>query len=397
MSTFDAVMGQLKGELDSYWDASAREKARPMGHRTPLYNQHVAANGKLVDFAGWDMPVHYGSQISEHHQVRKDAGMFDVSHMTVVDLHGDNVKPFLRKLLANNIDRLKTRGKALYTCMLNEQGGVIDDLIVYYCDDTHYRIVFNAATREKDLSWTRAQGAHFSVALRVRDELAMIAIQGPNAREKTHKVLTREQAAAANALAPFNGVYVGDMFIARTGYTGEDGYEIMLPVGRASEFWEALSRAGVQPCGLGARDTLRLEAGMNLYGTDMDDATSPLESGLTWTVAWEPEDRQFIGRAALEQQKREGLTRQLVGLILVDKSVLRNHLPIVVDGRVAGEITSGSFSPTLGRGIAFARVPMDVGVSCQVEIRGRLLTARVVKPPFVRNGKPCLSLSDQTK
>lgn len=365
-----------------------------MGHRTPLYDRHVAANGKIVDFAGWDMPVHYGSQIAEHHQVRQDAGMFDVSHMTVVDLFGDNAKPFLRKLLANNIDRLKVKGKALYTCMLNEQGRVIDDLIVYYCDDTHYRIVFNAATREKDLAWARAQGAHFSVALRVRDDLAMIAIQGPKAREKTHKIMTREQAAAANALTPFNGVCVGDVFIARTGYTGEDGYEVMVPVARVGEFWDALSNAGVKPCGLGARDTLRLEAGMNLYGTDMDENTTPLESGLTWTVAWEPEDRDFIGRAALERQKRAGLTRQLVGLLLVDKGVLRNHLPVVVDGRVAGEITSGSFSPTLGRAIAFARVPMTIGATCQVDVRGHLLTAKVVKPPFVRNGKPCLSLSD---
>ena len=365
-----------------------------MGNRTPLFDQHVASNAKIVDFAGWDMPVHYGSQLAEHHDVRNDAGMFDVSHMTIVEITGAKVRDFLKNLLANNIDRLKTPGKALYTCMLNERGGVIDDLIVYYCTDTYFRIVFNAGTREKCLAWARQQAERFGVMLKTRDELAMIAIQGPHAREKAHTVFTPEQTRVASALAVFHSAQLGDWFIARTGYTGEDGYEVMLPAAAAVKLWSSLAAAGVKPIGLGARDTLRLEAGMNLYGTDMDETTTPLESGLTWTVAWEPADRQFIGRPVLEQQRKDGVAQQMVGLLLIDKGVLRNHLPVLVDGRKAGEVTSGSFSPTLTRSIALARVPANIGATCQVEIRGKAHQAKVVKPPFVRNGKPTLSLAD---
>ncbi len=364
-----------------------------MGNKTPLYDEHVAAGGKLVDFAGWDMPINYGSQIEEHHNVRNAAGMFDVSHMTVVDLTGERVGDYLRHLLANNVDRLKDSGKALYSCMLNESGGVIDDLIVYYLRDDFYRMVVNAGTHDKDMAWLEQQAAAFSVKVQERPELAMIAIQGPEARARVLALLSEDVRAVAEPLKPFFGAFAGgDWFIARTGYTGEDGFEIILPATDAVRFWQQLHAAGVRPTGLGARDTLRLEAGMNLYGSDMDETTSPLESALSWTVAWDPQERDFIGRQALERQREQGLSRKLVGLLLVDKGVLRNHQKVVVENGGEGEITSGSFSPTLQRAIAFARVPAGTGETCKVEIRGKLLSARVVKPPFVRNGKAQIEL-----
>jgi aminomethyltransferase len=360
-----------------------------MGKRTPLYDMHLAQKAKMVDFGGWDMPINYGSQIEEHHQVRKDAGMFDVSHMTVIDFKGEGTRDFLRYLLANDVARLKDKGKALYSCMLNQEGGVIDDLIVYFLQDDFYRMVVNAATTEKDLAWIQKQAANFNLTLKVRDDLAMIAVQGPNARAKVHQALG-ELAAQLEDLGVFFMREVGGMAVARTGYTGEDGYEIMVPAEQASTFWSKLLEAGVKPCGLGARDTLRLEAGMNLYGTDMDETVTPLESGLNWTIAWEPVDRDFIGRQALETQRQQGVKHKLVGLVLQDKGVLRNHQKVMVNGLEAGEITSGSYAPTLEKSIAFARVTTDIGNQCKVEVRNKLLNAVVVKPPFARNGKSCL-------
>jgi aminomethyltransferase len=351
----------------------------------------VADGGKLVDFAGWEMPINYGSQIEEHNNVRSDAGMFDVSHMTVVDLKGERTREFLRYLLANNVDRLKDSGKALYSCMLNEEAGVIDDLIVYFIRDDYFRMVVNAGTHDKDMAWLARQAPAFDVSVTERPELAMVAIQGPNARAKTLPLLSDAARAFAGELKPFFGDFDGDWFIARTGYTGEDGFEIILPAGDAAAFWARLRDAGVKPTGLGARDTLRLEAGMNLYGTDMDETVSPLESALGWTVAWEPADRDFIGRKALEAQRAAGAKQKLVGLLLEDRGVLRNHQKVVAGGG-EGEVTSGSFSPTLQRAIAFARVPKDTGETCQVDIRGKLLNARVVKPPFVRNGESQIDL-----
>lgn len=361
-----------------------------MGNRTPLYDTHLKYQAKVVDFGGWDMPLHYGSQLDEHHYVRNSAGMFDVSHMTIVDLRGERIRDFLRYLLANNVDRLKQSGKALYSCMLTPEGGVIDDLIVYYIDDSFFRMVVNAATRDKDLAWIRKQAEPFDINVNVRDDLAMIAVQGPQAREKAQQVLSTAAATAAQGLGPFFMAMVGDWAVARTGYTGEDGYEIMLPTQEAPGFWDGLVEAGVHPCGLGARDTLRLEAGMNLYGTDMDETTSPLESALGWTVAWEPDDRDFIGRAAITAQKQEGVKRVMVGLLLEGKGVLRNHQKVLVDGVESGEITSGSFSPTLGKAIAFARVKAGIGERARVDIRGKHVDVKVVKPPFVRNGKACV-------
>ncbi len=358
-----------------------------MGKRTALYNKHIENQARMVDFGGWDMPLHYGSQIDEHHCVRQDGGMFDVSHMTIVDITGEQAKPYLLKLLANNVNKLRQSGRALYGCMLNERGGVIDDLITYYFSDDEFRLVVNAATRDKDLQWMEKQARPYGVAVREREDLAMIAIQGPKARETVLSLLAGEHRERASSLPSFAGVELDDRFIARTGYTGEDGFEVMLPNEAAIDFWQELLDNGITPVGLGARDTLRLEAGLNLYGADMDEDITPLECGLSWTIAWEPEERDFIGREPLQNQKRVGVKYKRVGLILEGKGVLRAHQKVIVYDDGEGEITSGTFSPTLGVGIALARVPVTTGDFCRVEVRGKLRPVKVIKPPFVRHGK----------
>jgi aminomethyltransferase len=363
---------------------------------TPLNSAHRAAGAKMVDFGGWDMPVNYGSQIEEHHAVRTDVGMFDVSHMCVVDLEGDNVRAFLRGLLANNVDKLQAPGKALYSCMLNPQGFVIDDLIVYFMNETWFRLVVNAGTAEKDVAWITAQNAATNSGVSItqrrdgKDPMALIAVQGPNARAKVWQVLPTTQA-ASEPLKPFNAVIVkdtafGEVMVARTGYTGEDGFELGLPASQAEALWNALVAAGVKPAGLGARDTLRLEAGMNLYGQDMDESVNPLDAGLAWTIDLVSE-RDFIGKAALKEM---GQKAQFVGLILREKGgILRAHQHVISAAGNLGEITSGTFSPSMQQAIALARVPLDVAVgdSVHVEIRDKKLLATVVKLPFVRNGK----------
>ncbi|MCT8126608.1 glycine cleavage system aminomethyltransferase GcvT [Alishewanella sp. BS5-314] len=356
-----------------------------MAQKTALHASHLAAGAKMVDFFGWEMPINYGSQIEEHHAVRQDAGMFDVSHMTIVDLTGANTRNFLRYLLANDVAKLTTPGKALYSGMLNSTGGVIDDLIVYFLQEDFFRLVVNSATREKDLAHINAEAKAFNVTVTERPEFAMIAVQGPNAKAKVATLLTAEQQAAVAGMKPFFGVQAGNLFIATTGYTGEDGYEIALPNEQAADFWQQLVTAGVKPCGLGARDTLRLEAGMNLYGQDMDETVSPLAANMGWTIAWEPGDRNFIGRTALKQAKAAG-TAKLVGLVMEQKGVLR-HGQKVITAAGEGEITSGTFSPTLGFSIAMARVPAATGDTAEVDIRGKLVPVKVVKPAFVRMGK----------
>ncbi len=357
-----------------------------MGQRTPLFDQHLALGAKMVDFGGWDMPLHYGSQVEEHHQVRRDCGVFDVSHMTVVDVAGSQAKAYLQHLLANDVERLQLLGKALYSGMLNEQGGVIDDLIVYLAVDG-YRVVVNASTRDKDIAWMQKQTAGFDVILNERAELAMLAIQGPHARSKTAELVSPARAALISSLKPFQGLADGEWFIARTGYTGEDGLEIMLPAAEAPAFLAELVGAGIAPIGLGARDTLRLEAGMNLYGQDMSEEISPLAANMAWTIAWEPQARDFVGRAALQAQQDGGVADKLVGLVLEERGVLRAHQVVRINGVGEGEITSGSFSPSLGKSIALARVPVATGERAEVEIRGKWYPVRVVQPNFVRNGK----------
>jgi aminomethyltransferase len=363
---------------------------------TALYDRHRALGARLVDFGGWDMPLQYGSQIEEHHAVRRDAGVFDVSHMRVVDLAGGpRVGECLRMLLANDVARLTSPGKALYSCMLNEAGGVIDDLIVYYRGPGYFRLVVNAGTADTDLVWIERHAGAFSVGVESRRDLAILAVQGPNARAKAAGLLPPDDRARALGLGAFAGialeVFGGSVFVARTGYTGEDGFEIMLPAEHAVSLWNQLLAAGIRPCGLGARDTLRLEAGMNLYGQDMDESTTPLESGLGWTVVFDPA-RDFIGRAALLAQMAAGVSRKLVGLLLEDKGVLRAHQTVFAGRAGDGAITSGTYSPTLARSIALARVPVTAPDRVEVGIRDKRLTARVVQPPFVRHGRPMIAL-----
>ncbi len=359
-----------------------------MTNKTVLHAKHIEAGAKMVDFYGWEMPINYGSQIEEHHAVRTDAGMFDVSHMTIVDIKGADAQAFLRRLVINDVAKLDVAGKALYTGMCNAQGGVIDDLIVYFFSTTDYRLVVNSATREKDLAWINEQATAFDVTVTERPEFAMIAVQGPQAKAKVATLLTPEQTAAVDGMKPFFSAQAGDLFIATTGYTGENGYEIALPADQAADLWQQLLDAGVKPCGLGARDTLRLEAGMNLYGLDMDESVSPLAANMAWTISWEPEDRNFIGREVLAAQRAAGDQPKLVGLVLEEKGVLRSGLKVITaDGE--GVITSGTFSPTLGHSIAMARVPRSVklGDTVEVEMRKKLVKVQVIKPSFVRNGK----------
>lgn len=356
-----------------------------MGQRSPLFAAHEQAGGKMIDFAGWDMPLHYGSQLEEHKAVREKAGLFDVSHMTAVDIEGTDSRLFLRRLLANDIDRLD-EGTALYSAMLNENGGVIDDLIAYRLS-WGYRLVINCATREKDLLWMHQQAQGLSVALTERSELAMLAIQGPQARSLIAGVTTAEKADCIQSMKPFHCAQVEDWLIARTGYTGEDGLEITLPAGQAQSLWSQLTEAGVSPCGLGCRDSLRLEAGLNLYGQDMDETISPLSANMGQTLAWEPSDRDFIGRKAVAAIREKGGWDRLVGLIFEGRGIVRAGCKVITKGGGEGVVTSGLFSPTLGHSIALARVPADTGASATVLLRGQEQTLRVTRPCFVRRGK----------
>lgn len=359
-----------------------------MSNKTVLHAKHLEAGAKMVDFHGWEMPINYGSQIEEHHAVRRDAGMFDVSHMTIVDVTGSQAKDYLRYLLSNDVAKLVQKGKALYSGMLNEQGGVVDDLICYHFDSSNYRLVVNSATREKDMNWLVSQSDGFDVVITERPEFAMIAVQGPSAKAKAAALFSAAQNEAVEGMKPFFGVQAEDLFIATTGYTGEAGYEIMVPNEQAEEFWQKLIDAGVTPCGLGARDTLRLEAGMNLYGQDMDETVSPLAANMGWTITWEPSERDFVGREALEEQNRSK-TDKLVGLVMTDKGVLRAGQKVrLAEGE--GVITSGTFSPTLGHSIAMARVPATISKTAEVEMRKKWVTVSVVKPSFVRNGASVL-------
>lgn len=354
--------------------------------KTPLHSRHQALGAKLVDFGGWEMPIHYGSQLEEHHAVRTGCGMFDVAHMAAVDLHGARTREFLRTLVANDVAKLKAPGKALYTCMLNERGGVIDDLIVYFQREDWFRLVVNAGTTDKDLAWIRPRAATFGVEVKHRTDLGILAVQGPKTRELVAPLIPAAIREQALALKAFQSVHAEPWFVATTGYTGEDGFEFIVPHAELLKLWDALAAAGVRPCGLGARDTLRLEAGMNLYGLDMDEDVTPLECGLAWTVAFDPADRAFTGRAALEAMKAAP-PRKAIGLVLEGRGVLRSHMKVRCANGAQGETTSGSFAPSMKTSVALARVQGHASGACEVEIRGQWLPCRTVQPPFVRHGK----------
>ncbi|MBF0260767.1 MAG: glycine cleavage system aminomethyltransferase GcvT [Magnetococcales bacterium] len=360
-------------------------------HKTILHDRHLGLAARMAPFAGWEMPLDYGSQIAEHHAVRRACGLFDVSHMGVVDLIGGDVLGLTRWLLACDPGRL-VDGAGQYGLLLNERGGVTDDLIAYRLHEGHFVLVINAGNREKDLSWIRIHAPAHNVTVTERTDLAILALQGPHAVRHLAQALPAEMAERASALPSFHILDEGGRRVARTGYTGEDGFELILPLTEAGAAWDRLLAAGVAPAGLGARDTLRLEAGLNLHGRDMDSKSNPLERGLGWTIAWEPENRLFSGRQVLEPSRRDPALRKRMGLLLIDKGVLRDHLPVVLDGEVVGEITSGGYSPTLERGIALAVVQphLQPGAVCQVELRGRMLNARAVRPPFVKFGKAAL-------
>ncbi len=366
-----------------------------MGNKTALYASHAKAGAKLVDFGGWDMPLHFGSQLDEHHIVRRSAGVFDVSHMTVVDINGADAEAWLRYLLANDIAKLERPGRGIYSCMLNENGGVVDDLIAYRRDGGEYRLVMNAGTRDKDLAWLAKTSHNFNVHFREQTAAAMLAVQGPSARRIAGDTLPKDLRSRAEKLEPFAFCESGGLFVARTGYTGEDGWELIFADPKeAVTFWLQLLDAGIAACGLGARDTLRLEAGLALYGQDLDEETSPLVSGLSWTVAFEPTQREFIGRGALEAERERGPGRQFVGLLLEDRGIMRSGQRVVTQSG-DGVITSGGFGPTLDRSLALARVPLKIGEHCSVDIRNRLRQARVVKPRFVRHGSVLVALDEQ--
>ena len=369
-----------------------------MSRSTSVYQEHVAAGARMVEFAGWQMPLHYGSQVAEHHAVRNGAGVFDVSHMTVIDLTGEDARAFLRRLLAGDVARLAEAGQALYTTLLNERGGILDDLIVYRLADG-YRLVVNAATREKVLDWSRGQQTshrnspgsraddravtkpRYQVTIAERD-LSILAVQGPKALDI---FIRASKLSAAASVARFHALHARGWMIARTGYTGEDGVEVVLPNADAPQLWRGLLSAGAQPAGLAARDTLRLEAGLNLYGQDMDEATSPLVSNLAWTVHWQPSDRDFVGRQALEAERAAGAASKLTGLALTVRGVMRGGQTVQTEAG-AGKVTSGLFSPTLGYSIALARLPAAASDTADVLIRGKPRPVKIVRPPFVKRG-----------
>ena len=351
--------------------------------KTALHAEHVKLVARLVDFAGWDMPIQYQSQLDEHHAVRTSAGMFDVAHMSAVDLHGPRVREFLRKLIANDVAKLVVPGKALYSCMLREDAGIIDDLIAYFLREDWFRLVVNAGTTDKDLAWIAPRAAEFGVEVKHRTDLGILAVQGPQSRALVGKHLPPALAEAAPRLTAFNAAHQGDWFVATTGYTGEDGLELMLPHADLVAMWQKLLADGVKPCGLGARDTLRLEAGMNLYGLDMDESTHPLESGLGWTLGW---DHDFIGKAALEKHRGKS-ARKFIGLVLEGRGVMRSHMKVRFANGATGETTSGGFAPSMKGSIAMARVEAAGEGALEVEIRGAWVAAKQVKPPFVRNNK----------
>jgi len=357
-----------------------------MGLRTPLYDMHLALGAKMVDFNGWDMPLHYGSQVEEHHHVRKECGVFDISHMSIFDIQGTQAQAFLQHLLSNDVALLNAVGRAQHSLLLNEQGGIIDDAMVFRTD-TGYRLVSNALTRERVQLWLEQHAQNFACSVLWRNDLCLFSIQGPLARQRLASILSSSRANLIQTLEHHDAVIDGDWLISCTGYTGEDGIEIMLPAKQAIDFINELVGAGISPIGIGARDTLRLEAGFNLYGFDTNEQVSPLTANMSELICWQPESRDFIGRNVLQAQRDNGITEKLVGLVLEERGVLRAGQPVRINDQITGVITSGSFSPTLGKAIALARVPMDTGDRGEVEIRHKWFPVRIVKPRFVRDGK----------
>lgn len=360
-----------------------KEIKKSLAH-TPLFELAMAQKARMTEFAGWEMPIQYSGLKKEHEAVRKSAGMFDVSHMAKFALSGKNLVKELQKLVPSDLQRL-TPGKAQYTVLLNAEGGIIDDIIYYHQGEEQGLIIANAATTEKDKAWLLANLEKTGVELEdLSQTKVLIAIQGP-AAVKQLQAFVEEDLNSVKAFEHFQGKILGETaFLARTGYTGEDGFEVMINPEVGQKLWQSLLNVGVIPCGLGARDTLRLEAAMCLYGQDMDESITPLEAGLSWLVHLETKD-DFIGRKVLETQKNVGIKRKLVGLEMEGRYIARHGYPVLVNGETLGVVTSGSLTPTLEKAIALAYLPSSltkIGQNIEVEIRGKNHPGKVVKKPF---------------
>lgn len=351
--------------------------------RTPLYDTHVRLNGRIVDFHGWELPVWYTGIMEEHLAVRTAAGIFDVSHMGEIRISGADAVAYLNGLTTIDVGTMET-GQAKYTFLLNEQGGIIDDLLVYCVKPDEYLLCVNASNREHDLAWLKA---HVMAKVAIADEsaqTAMLAVQGPAAARILEATLAFDLTGMRRYHFTVRESRFGRLMLSRTGYTGEDGVEIFLANAEAPALWETLVEAGAVPCGLGARDTLRLEMGYPLHGNDIDTTTTPLEAGLGFALDMHKPD--FLGKNRLQGQREAGLARRLTGLSLLEKGVPRQGYPCERGGQVVGRITSGSISPVLQVGIALAYLDAGVKAGDEIEImiRSKAIRARVVKPPFVQ-------------
>ena len=351
-------------------------------NKTPLNNAHIELGAKMVNFSHWEMPISYTSLIEEHHAVSNTAGVFDVSHMSIFDFNGGDQVAFFEKIFANDIKKISNQDKAIYGALLNEEGGILDDLIIYHANEK-FRLVSNCSTREQNRQWYEKHAVEFGVEVVERSDMGILAIQGPDALSKILSIDGINP--QVNNLQSFGCMFDGDKLYARTGYTGEDGLEIIVPSVDINQFWDQALRLGCTPIGLGARDTLRLEAGLNLYGNDMTIENHPYESNLGWTIDMTDENRQFIGKQALlsiDQSK----SQKIVGIILRDKGVLRSGYEVIHD-EGKGVVLSGSYSPTLQSSIGLARVDQGYKKDGKVMIRNKMLNIDFVSPRFIERGK----------
>ena len=351
-------------------------------NKTPLHNAHIQLGAKMVNFSNWEMPISYSSLIKEHNAVRNAAGIFDVSHMSVFDFDGGNQIAFFKKIFANDIKKIYKDNKAIYGALLNEEGGILDDLIIYHANNK-FRLVSNCSTREQNKQWLEKHAVEFGVKVMERSDMGILAIQGPNALKKILEI--KEIDAQVNTLQSFGCMFEGDKLYARTGYTGEDGLELIVPTQDINHLWDQALELGCTPIGLGARDTLRLEAGLNLYGNDMTINNHPYESNLGWTIDMSDKNREFIGKNALlsiDQSK----SQKIVGIILQDKGVLRSGYEITHE-QGKGVVLSGSYSPTLQSSIGLARVDQGYKENGKVMIRNKVLNIDFVSPRFLGQGK----------
>ena len=351
-------------------------------NKTPLNKSHIELGAKMVNFSNWEMPISYSSLIEEHNAVRNTVGIFDVSHMSVFDFDGDNQVAFFEKIFANDIKKIYKDNKAIYGALLNEEGGILDDLIIYHANNK-FRLVSNCSTREQNRQWFEKHAVEFGVKVLERSDMGILAIQGPDALNKILEI--KEIDNQVNTLQSFGCMFEGDKLYARTGYTGEDGLELIVPTKDINHLWDQALELGCTPIGLGARDTLRLEAGLNLYGNDMTINNHPYESNMGWTIDMSDENREFIGKDAIlsiDQSK----SQKIVGIILQDKGILRSGYEITHE-QGKGVVLSGSYSPTLQSSIGLARVDQGYKENGKVMIRNKLLNIDFVSPRFLGQGK----------